>query len=66
MELEVRKTIKDHSLPKCPEKSLSPKEFAAALLLFLGAPHKGISCSELLWTCVQGDLDLRTACCFPF
>ena len=66
MDLEVRRAVKDHSLPKHTEKSLSPKEFATMLFLFLGTPHKGSSCPELLWTCVQGDLDLRKACCFPF
>lgn len=66
MGLDVRRAIKDHSLPKCAEKSLRPKEFATILFLFLGTPHKGSSCPELLWTYVQGDWDLRKACCFLF
>lgn len=65
MGLDVRKAMKDHSLPKC-KKPLSPKGFATTLFLFLGSLHKGSSCPELLWTCVQGDLDLRKVCCFPF
>lgn len=35
MGLEVRRAIKDYPLPKCTEKSLSPKEFATTLFLFL-------------------------------
>lgn len=66
MGLEVRRAIKDHSLLKCIEKSLSLKEFTSTLFLFLGTPHKGSSCPEFLWIRVQGDLDLRQACCFPF
>lgn len=62
MGVEVRRAIKVHSLPERTEKSLSLKEFATTLFLFLASPHKGSSCPELLWTCVQGDLALRKAC----
>lgn len=65
MGLDVRKAIKDHSLPK-GKKPLSPKGFAITLFLLLGTPHKGSSCPEMLWTCVQSDLDLRKVCYFPF
>lgn len=65
MGLDVKKAIKDHSWAKC-KKPLSPKGFAITLFQLLETPHKGSSCPELLWTCVQGDLDLRKVCCFPF
>lgn len=45
------------------ERYISLKDFTSLQVLFLGTPHKGRSCPELLWTC---DLDLRKACCFAF